>query len=83
MSVAEYGAPTVAVGNDELVIETGPVAGLMTIERALVSVLGVGVVESVTVTPTSVVATVVGVPEMVPVDGLRLSPAGSVPDDQV
>jgi len=51
----------------------------ITIERALVAVRAVGVVESVTVTVKSEVPAAVGVPVMIPVESSRLKPAGSVP----
>jgi hypothetical protein len=53
--------------------------GFTIIERAFVAVLAVGVVASVTVTVKFEVAAVVGVPEITPVAGMSVNPAGKVP----
>ena len=47
--------------------------------RAFVAVCAVGVVESVTFTVKLKVPDVVGVPEMAPLEAVKLSPAGNAP----
>jgi hypothetical protein len=54
-------------------------AGFTTMLKLAVAVLAVGVSESVTVTVKFDVPDEVGVPEMAPVEALRLSPAGKLP----
>ena len=68
-----------ASGTVVVVIDTGVPAATTVIERPWVSVWGVPVVESVTVTVKGEVPAVVGVPEIPPVEGSRVKPAGRVP----
>lgn len=54
--------------------------GLVTVMLRLAVVLaGVGVWESVTLTVKLVVPTAVGIPEITPVEGFRVRPAGRLP----
>ena len=66
-------------GKETVVIDTGVTTATTVIDRALVAVPAVGVVESVTLTVKLVVPGVVGVPEITPVTALRVKPAGRLP----
>ena len=75
VSVAEYGEPTAAAGSETVV--TLSAAG--TVMDSVTDAEAGGLSASVTVTVKSVVPVPVGVPEMSPVAGCSLSPAGSAP----
>jgi hypothetical protein len=77
-TVALYEAPTVAAGNDVVVMLSVP-AWPATIVRlnVAVAVCAVPLVESVTETPTLAVPVAVGVPEIVPVTALMERPPGN------
>ena len=77
-SVELYVLPTVPAGNDVVVIVKLPL-----LIAILNDALAIWFAESVADTPTVVVPAAVGVPETRPVELLRLSPAGRVPEAQV
>src|SRR5215208_188058 len=82
VTVAAYGLPTWVSGRLVVVIVSG--AGRTVIDRLREATKGPGgVVEvgvaSVTVTAKLVVPATVGVPEITPVEELRLRPAGRLP----
>ena len=81
-SVLEYVVLTVPPDNDVVVTVGGCAAAATAILKAFVPVLFAA---SVTCTVNDVVAAVVGVPEITPVDATRLNPAGNEPEliDQV
>ena len=60
--------------------ETVSAGGATTSERLLTDLVCAGLDESVTVKDRLVVPLAVGVPEIKPVDGFRLSHAGRLPD---
>ena len=74
--VVEYVVPTVPPGSAVVVTVGGCAAAATAMLKAFVPVLFTA---SVTCTVNDVVAAVVGVPEITPVDATRLNPAGSVP----
>jgi hypothetical protein len=72
----------VAAANGEVVVMViGVPAAATTMESAWVAVFAVGEAESVTMAVKFAVPAVVGVPDMTPVAGVRVRPAGSVPTD--
>lgn len=73
---AEYATPTVPVASDVVVIESGAT----TLKVKDFVAVWFGEEESVTLMPADEVLTVVGVPEIVPVLGLSVKPAGKAPD---
>ena len=75
-SVVEYAVPVVPPGNDVVVIVGGCGAAATAILNAFVAVLFAA---SVTFTVNDTVPAVVGVPEITPVEAVRLNPAGNVP----
>jgi hypothetical protein len=75
-SAAEYAVPTVPPDNDVVVTAGGCAAAVTAILSAFVPVLFAA---SVTCTVNDTVPAVVGVPEITPVDAIRLSPVGNVP----
>ena len=68
------------MGNEAVVIVRGVLAAATVMLRAFVAVCAVGVVESVTCTVKLNVPDVVGVPEMAPVEDVKLKPAGRDPE---
>jgi hypothetical protein len=68
--------PITPAGSDAVVTDK---AGFTTMLRLAVAVLAVGVSESVTVTVKLEVPAVVGVPDITPVEALRIRPAGKLP----
>jgi hypothetical protein len=73
-----YDAPTVAEGNDVVVMLKLPDWPELTVRlRVAVAVCGVPFVESVTVMVTLAVPVAVGVPEIVPVTALMERPLGN------
>ena len=68
--------PITPAGNVVVVTDR---AGFTTMLRFAVAVFAVGVSESVTVTVKFAVPEAVGVPEMAPVEALRVRPAGKLP----
>jgi hypothetical protein len=81
-------APTATEGSDDVVIDKAlgamDEAGVTTTE-VVAEVTWAGLLLSVTVAVKVEVPLVVGEPEIVPVEGLRVNPAGRFPDviDQV
>ena len=75
-SVVEYAVPVVPPGNDVVVIVGGCGAAAIAILSAFVAELFAA---SVTFTVNDEVPAVVGVPEIAPVDAVKLKPAGNVP----
>lgn len=73
--VAEYGVPTVPLGNDAVVIVSSAGAPIVKLS-VFDAVCGVGDDESVTVTVTVLVPAAVGVPVICPVLGLIVKFAG-------
>ena len=82
VKVPAYAVPFVPPGNDDVAIVNAGAATVIERGSALVCA---GLPESLTVTVKLVVPLVVGVPEINPVFGDRVSPAGSAPPvtDQV
>lgn len=72
--------PTTPPGSDDVVIVSCPV---MVMDRLLVAVRCAGLVESVTVMTTVLVAAAVAVPPITPVDGSIVNPDGRPVADQV
>ena len=72
--------PTEPLGNEAVVIVRSVLAAATVMLRAFVAVCAVGVVESVTCTVKLNVPDVVGVPEMAPVEDVKLRPAGRDPE---
>jgi len=68
------------LGNEAVVIVRSVLAAATVMLRAFVAVCAVGVVESVTCTVKLNVPDVVGVPEMAPVEDVKLRPAGRDPE---
>ena len=68
------------MGNEAVVIVRSVLAAATVMLRAFVAVCAVGVVESVTCTVKLNVPDVVGVPEMAPVEDVKLRPAGRDPE---
>ena len=68
------------MGNEAVVIVRSVLAAATVMLRAFVAVCAVGVVESVTCTVKLNVPDVVGVPEMAPVEDVKLKPAGRDPE---
>ena len=77
-SVALYAVPCVAFANELVLMPTGVTDTVML--KDLVAVCAVGVLESVTCTVKLNVPDVVGVPEMAPVEDVKLKPAGRDPE---
>ncbi len=76
------GLPVVASGRGDWVI-SWRVEQVTEMLKSLVAVLAVGVVESVRRMVKGKLPTVVGVPDITPVELLRTSPGGSVPNETV
>jgi hypothetical protein len=80
VSVVEYAVPVCPEGTELVEIWTGVTAAATVRLNDCVAVCAVGVVESVTLAVKLNEPDVVGVPEIVPVAELSVSPAGSAPE---
>ena len=78
--VVEYAVPTVPDGTVLVVILTGVTAAATVRLNDFVAVCAVGVVESVTFAVKLNVPDAVGVPEIVPVAAVSVSPPGNAPE---
>jgi hypothetical protein len=80
VKVALYTVPCVPPVNEPVVILTGGIDALIVRLNALVAACAVGAVESVTFTVKLKVPEAVGVPEMTPLDAVKVNPEGSEPE---